>query len=568
MPLLRQCLLDTYYIRLQVIARFWDIELTASHQRAAALELAEAMDQPQAIGRVWRTLPDEQRRAMRALLTSGGRMPQRVFAREWGMIRTMGPARMERERPWEEPISPAEALWYQGLLFRGFRQGPDGAYEKVFIPPELRSRLPGSDDARPGIALESAAPPAVLSLGGDLLLDDVCTLLAYVQNERPPVDSDRQLSQRHKQRLLHRLRDQDVERFDFLCHLPFRIGWVVEEDDGRLRLRPKDVTAWLEAARLEQRRALAEAWRDDPTWNDLFRVPSLQPEDTGAWRNDPVLARRAVLRHLEACAPETWYRIDHLIAAIKRVDPDFQRPDGDYNTWYIRDEDTQAYLSGFNSWDAVEGSLIRYLIRRPMKWLGLVDLGAAQDEAPPTAFRLTSDRAAVLHMAEPLTPPKPSPARVRRDFLVSVAAALRYQRFQLARVADWVRSGDHFIYRLTPASLTRARQQGISVTRVLEFLREITDAPIPRSVEAALTRWDACGTEARLVRAALLRLSSEELMDQVASAARLSRLIQERIGPTTAVVREQDWPRAITALAEMGLLPEVADWGEARNRQT
>jgi hypothetical protein len=138
-----------------------------------------------------------------------------------------------------------------------------------------------------------------------------------------------------------------------------------------------------------------------------------------------------------------------------------------------------------------------------------------------------------------------------------VPAARRYERFQLARVADWLQSGAPFVYRLTPSSLERARQQGISITRVLDFLGDLIEAPVPRSVEAALTRWAARGAEARLERVLLLRISSEDLMDQVVSSPTLCRLIRERIGRTAAIVHEQDWDRVISALGEMGLLPEV-----------
>jgi hypothetical protein len=148
---------------------------------------------------------------------------------------------------------------------------------------------------------------------------------------------------------------------------------------------------------------------------------------------------------------------------------------------------------------------------------------------------------------------------------VSVPAARRYERFQLARIADWFQSDDPFTYRLTPASLERARKQGISVTRVLEFLDEVTDGPVPRPLEAALTRWDARGTEAWLERSVLLRLSSEELMSQATSSRRLSHLIQQRIGPTTALVSERDWHRVAAGLEEMGLLPQIVGLSENRD---
>jgi hypothetical protein len=566
MRTLHQCLLDTDLARLRVIASFWDVELTANRQRDAAAQLSGAMTAREAVVTARDALPDDQRQALEALLAAGGCMPLQVFAREWGEIRMMGPGRLEREQPWQGPISPAEGLWYTGFISRTFNQDPEGmSYEVVFIPTELRALLSASPTLPPTVVLEPAPVPTVVHSAGDALLDDACTLLAYLQNEKLRLSPDGAWPTYHEARLTRRLHDPDPARLIFLRHLMRRLGWLRVTDSGYLRPDPGPATAWLQPSTNRQRNALAEAWRDDLTWNDLFHVPTLHPEDTGAWRNDPLLARKALLRHLKAacrelverCIPETWYALDDFVTAIKQIAPDFQRPDGDYTTWYIRDAITGAYLSGFESWDKVEGALIRYLVTGPLVWLGLVDVGAATLDGLPSAFRLTLAGVAFLGLAEPPPEPEPAPLTLRSDFTVLAPAPRRYERFQLARVADWVHTGDPFVYRLTPTSLERARQQGIPVTRVLEFLGRTTDTPVPRFVEAALTRWEACGTEVRLERAVLLRLASEELMTRVTSSPPIRRLIREQIGPTAALVHGQDWPRLIPALGEMGLLPDI-----------
>ena len=201
--------------------------------------------------------------------------------------------------------------------------------------------------------------------------------------------------------------------------------------------------------------------------------------------------------------------------------------------------------------------MIRYLITGPLAWLGLLELGAAVLGVPPVAFRLTQAGAATLDLAGSPPELKPGPLVLRPDFTVLVPPARRYERFQLARIADWEHTGDMYVYRLSPSSLERGQQQGIPLARVLEFLGSTSDAPVPRFVEAALTRWGARGGEARVERLVLLRLSTAELMDQVSSSPRTRNLIEERVGPTAAVVRERDWARLVVALGEMGLLPEV-----------
>ena len=563
MRTLQQCLLDADLVRLRVIARFWDVELTTSRRLDVATELAEAMAVPESIVAAWNALPDEQRQALEVLLAAGGPMPLKVFTREWGEIRAMGPARVEREQPWREPISAVEGLWYRGFIARAFEQGAEGTYEAVFVPSELREYLVIASTSADAITFSPIPEPSSLCLAGDALLDDACTLLAYLQNERVHPQADDSWPARAESLVIRRLRDPNPTRLVFLRHLARGLGWLRVTDSAHLRPDPGPVTAWLQSPPGQQRRVLAKAWRDDPTWNDLFHVPGLVPEDTGAWRNDPLLARKVVLLYLKACVPGAWYALDGFVGAIKRADPDFQRPDGDYTTWYVRDAATGAYLSGFESWNGVEGSLIRFLITGPLAWLGLVDLGAVIPGAPPAAFCMTPAGAAFLGLAAPQPEPEPEPLTLRRDFSVLVPTARRYERFQLARVADWVASAGLeealYTYRLTPVSLERARQQGIPVARVLEFLGRETGAPVPRSVEAALTRWDARGAEARLERAVVLHLASEELMAQVMSAPSARRLIREQIGPKAALVRERDWLRLIAALGEIGVVPDVVD---------
>ena len=555
---LHQCLLDASLIRLRAIAHFWDVDLATNHQREAATQLAEAMVQPESVADAVEVLPDDQRRALEALLAAGGRLPLRVFARQWGDIRAMGPGRLERERPWEKPISPTEGLWYRGFVSRAFDQGAEGSFEVIFVPPELQAHLPAPPASPPAISLDPAPEPAAVRSAGDAFLDDVCTLLAYLQNERLRPSPDGAWPARHEAHLIRQLRDRDPARSALLRHLVGHLGWLHLTDSGRLRPDAEPVTAWLQSPAHVQRGALMEAWRNDPTWNDLFHVPTLQPEDTGAWRNDPLLAREAILRHLTACTPGTWVALEDLDSGIKRADPDFQRPGGDYTSWYIRDAATGAYLSGFESWDSVEGALIRYLITGPLAWLGLIDLGSAAPDERPTAFHLTLAGAASLGLYEIPPEATPRPMGLRPDFTVLAPPGRRYERFQLARVADWVRSGDPFVYRLTPGSLERARQQGIPVARVLEFLGQVSNAPVPRFLEAALSRWEARGAEARLEQMVVLHLSSEELMAQVTSSPRTRHLIGEQVGPTTAVVRTPDWPRLVAALGELGLLPDVS----------
>jgi hypothetical protein len=283
-------------------------------------------------------------------------------------------------------------------------------------------------------------------------------------------------------------------------------------------------------------------------WNELWRLPSLEPEDTGTWRNDPTLARVALLRHLRALRPGQWVKIAAFIGAIKATDPDFQRPGGDYGTWYLRDAASGVYLTGFESWDQVEGALLRALLTGPAWWLGLVELGGEIDGAPPGVFRPTAPDLPATAMQSPL---------VRPDLTITLPATHRFDRFQLARIADLMVVDDPYVYCITPASLSRARRQQINHEKVLGFLDHLGEAPLPGSLRSSLKRWFERGTEVWLERTVLLRVADGKLLQQIVDSPKTGRYIGRIVGQTAVTVAEKDWSKLAQALAELGLLADV-----------
>src|SRR5271165_4701796 len=108
---------------LRVIANRWDVDLNSrDHDESAAL-LAKAMQDSARAEEIWDRLTDEQRGALQTLLGAGGRMPTLVFTRLFGEIRPVGPGRLEREKPYLNPVSLAEALYYRGLIAVSYNEG-------------------------------------------------------------------------------------------------------------------------------------------------------------------------------------------------------------------------------------------------------------------------------------------------------------------------------------------------------------------------------------------------------------------------------------------------------------
>ena len=93
---------------------------------------------------------------------------------------------------------------------------------------------------------------------------------------------------------------------------------------------------------------------------------------------------------LDAIPEGKWWSLNAFVRDIKQKYADFQRPAGDYNSWFIKRESDGQYLRGFSSWDQVDGALVKYFITDILHWLGQVDLSIAEGAAEPTAFKITT----------------------------------------------------------------------------------------------------------------------------------------------------------------------------------
>ena len=544
MRTLESALSEHELITLRVIGEWWELDLTGADKTACVKALAETLSQVD-LEQELKLLPAEEAEAMRTLAAAGGRMPVGTFSRQHGDVRQMGPGRLEREEPWFAPTSPAEALWYRGFLYRGFDEREDGdqLVEYYFLPRELYAQFPESEVVREPQeeygSLSPATPPEAFDSAPTTVVDDLTTMLAFAQRDG--------LEKGSHQRLAPYLYDDQADRYDLLLTLAEETKLLRSAGGALKPARP--AVAWLKQNREAQIRALAEAWSGS-AWNDLCHTPGLQCEGSG-WSNDPIAARTALLDALPR--DDSWYRLEELTALIKERDPDFQRPEGNYDTWYIRDEEADAYLKGFDSWDLVEGRLLRFLIEGPLSWLGLAEVADGH-------YRLAERAIAWLQNESPEGPEVRVPPVVKEDGIILVPHnGDRYQRFQVARVAEPrpLKPGQPYRYDLTPGSLARAREEGIEPERVLAFLSEASERSIPASVRRAVERWAELGVEGRLQPAVVLRVLEAEILDTLQNNAKTRIFIGERLGPLAAVLRSRDWEAFRRATTELGLLLEV-----------
>lgn len=547
---LEQALLEHELLVLRVIGEWLGLDLTGTDKAAAVSQLTAALAQVDLVNEM-EYLEPEEAAALADLVRQGGRAPVAVFARDHGEVRLMGPGKMEREEPWLDPASPAESLWYRGFLYRGFDQTGEGTLEFYYVPQELLDRLSPPTSTRreePALPVEATLRPveAPAQTRPPLTnaVDDLTTLLALAQ--RTGLRSERLPN------LDGLLMDPDRDRRSLLLTLATEMILLRQTDDI---LRPtRSAIEWLQKSREAQLRALVDAW-SRTFWNELRHTPGLVAEGE-SWQNDPLLARTALMDALPA--DEHWYRLSDLIAVIRQQDPDFQRPDGNYETWYIRDADTQDYLSGFGDWDGVEGRLLRYLVQGPLYWLGMVELSAT-NAADPT-YRLTTRALAWMGDEPPAADEVRVPLVVQPEGILLVPYnASRYERFQAARIADPepLTPGKPYRYRIVPSSLAEAREQGISPERMLQFLESAGGRPVPTSVRRGITRWAEKGVEGRLQAVVTLRVGDAEILETLRANPKTRDYLTEALGELAVVIRQGDWENFRQAVAQLGLLLDV-----------
>lgn len=545
---LAQSLYDHDTLTLRVIGEWWELDLSGLEKAEAVVHLAQALAAVD-MEREINFLTAEEAAAVRDLVAQGGKMPVAVFSREHGEVRQMGPGRLEREEPWLDPASAAEGLWYRGFLYRGFDDSTEGLIEYYHLPDELLSQFehqapPVEETVAPGIA-PLAAPPNAGAGDNTTAVDDLTTLLAVALRLS--------LQEAQAENLADWLLDPDPERRSLLLNLAHESGWL-RKSDGSVR-PTREAVEWLKRGREQQLVALADGWSKSE-WNDLCHTPGLHCEGDN-WRNDPILARTAVLEAI----PRTkeWYGLADFLAAIKAANPDFQRPDGNYDTWYIRDAEHQAFLAGFESWDLVEARLIRFMLQGPLSWLGIVEVAARGNG--DLAFRLTPRGLDWLLQRQPPHDEVRVPIRVLADAAIEVGhEADRYVRFQVARIAEVEETAPErpFRYRLTPASLALAAEQGIKPERLMQFLQKAAEGGVPKSVERAIARWSEQGVEGRLEPVMVLRVQDPAILETLRSNPKTRDFLAESLGELAVTVKPGMWAQLRAATAQLGLFLDVA----------
>lgn len=548
MPDLNKSLQNQDISHLQIVAGLWGVVLEDKDPRQALQQLVPALLNAQKIDEMVASLPEEARLALDDLVSRDGKLPWSLFVRRHGELREMGPGRRDREQPHLRPISATEMLWYRAFIARAFFDTSDGPLEHAYIPSDLLVLLPQPEV--PANQLGRAATPGerrAVSHANDRILDHACTLLAALRVEFSP---EKIYSLSHAWQTSYAVSPYPLS--PVALHSLLEAAGLLDKNGIP---NPETTRYLLELPRAKALAQLTRLWMHSQSFNELRLMPGFILE--GEWQNDPLKARYAVLDFLSKIPAGKWWSLNAFIEAIRQIQPDFQRPAGDYDSWYIRRQGTGEFLRGFDRWGEVDGELVRYLITGPLHWLGIIELAAPAADAAPEAFRFSSWSQALLNGAPP-----EGLQNEDETFLISSDARIRVPRlvprtarYQLARFSEWESENeDAYLYRLTPASLEHARDQGLRVIHLLTLLRRYALA-VPPSLEQALERWQKAGSEVRLDRVIVLRVKNPEML-QALRLSRAARFLGEPLGPTAIIVNAGAGDKVLAILAEMGYLGE------------
>jgi hypothetical protein len=543
MPDLFHSLLNRDIGHLRIVADLWGVELHSSKTEEALKELCAGMLHLALVHEIVEALPEEARSALQVLVTGGGKLPWASFARQFGELRLVGAGRRDREQVHLQPASAAETLFYRALLAQAFFDTPAGAQEFAYVPEDLVPLLgieplpeedflvpsvgtlrtseakPEAPYGRPALPKEHAHPVLLC----DRLLDDAATLLAALRlNLEPPA-----------------------------CEVPVAALRELLEAAGILsggEASPEKVRNFLEMERPQALKLMADAWRSSDCFNELRLVPGLVCE--GEWQNDARLTRRTILGFMSHLPVDQWWSLAAFVSDIHDKSPDFQRPAGDYDSWFIRRLSDDAYLRGFGSWDEVDGALIRYMITGPLYWLGKLELAEAVEGGGPAAFRIPSK----VHLSRE----EKGRLTVRSGGRISVPRLVpRAARYQIARFCEWEQdAADEYRYRITSASLKKAESQGLKAGQLLSLLARNASVEIPPAFIRALKRWEKNGSESRLETRTILRVSRPEVLEELRKSP-AGRFLGDNLGPVAVVVKAGASLKVQAALMELGLLVET-----------
>lgn len=533
-PTLRHWLIQQTATERTMIMRLWALGAVVEQSPEV---LADTMLSRERVADMYLALEPEVRAALVMVQQRGGRIPAAVLERESGPIRVS--AQYSNPRAYlmalEQPPTITERLYARGLIL----PWQEGAQRFYIVPSDLLSLLPPPPQPDRSLILQSVTAPSEIVVGAYHTLErNLLTLLLLAYDDQLELTPAGGLNKASLLRLAKRWSSQaDLRGITREEHWPY-VSFLRQTGMGagllrsglEARLSPAHAALdWMQRSTIDRAMLLLQGWISG-SWDELVHLMGMRLQR--AYSRDLAGAKRAVLNLLAQVPTGQWVLLDEFVAQVRRVAPDFARPDGRYDTWGLLDYYRRP-CDGFSFWEQVEGEQLRSMVGGSLCWIGLIDLGM-QGETP-ISFRVTTLGATLLRGE--LAPPEPAiePLVVQPNFEVIVPpGASLLARFQLARIAELAISDRAEIYKLTKRSIQAALDRSISLERIIQCLHEQSGRVVPQNIQATLRDWAAQHGQLSLQRAVLLEADDPLVLEQIRRDKRL-RL------PKVDVLTERAW---------------------------
>jgi len=529
MPHLHQLLSNRSWYALRAIAYAHGEPFNPRLTKKQAVDhIAAILNQPARVRRTLAALPEDAHQALDALLACDGAMPAHRFLAHFGPLPPFRPWRaQDPPTPWRHPTSPAERLWFLGLIFR--HSTPEG--QVIVVPDELRPLLPLSP---PSTLARPTGPPPPLP---DPVLD-VTHLFAFLQGHDVRPFAGRWLVPRHLRILGAALSCPDPSAatarselqtgyLRFLHYLAEAAG-LVAPATGLLKPTPV-AWSWLEASEARRRQTLWDGWQADlrrsrrePSLWPRFRMPADRPFvctvldllstlPRGGWWNPSGIAVQLrgccigqstlphdgdVLAPLGALllGPLTW-------AALVRTDPN-----GNFS------------LAPWGDW--------------------LLGRSAEHPKPPPTLPAKVHASAHSLVVALPQPPDRP-PLR------------------PLVQLALPPEGDDPLVRHMTRERFATGLAHGITRSQVIQTLGQVAGGTPPSAAVALLKDWESQARGLQLRRLTVLTAADAQLLNQLSAQRSIRAHFHETLSPHHVAVDPAGVESLLRALHRRDHVPLV-----------
>lgn len=541
MPTLAETFQDYEADQIEMIAEQWGIEENLTKEKNTDKALIDFLTDEDLFLEIVETLPKLATQAMQSLVKAGGKIARGQFEREFGELREMGAAIREKERPDRNPISTAERLYYRGLIGLAFFDEPGGTMEFYFLPNEFLKSLEKIGLAkakRNPIPLATSQPKGKLVSASDSILDSICLTLSALRGMIPHDEIEKILSPGLYQFSLSLLKVMEVISEDLKIQEADLLRQMLIEPRGSLHL------------------TVFNHWKNTTNINELREAPGLIFE--GKWKNDPVQPRAWLLERLKELKADAWVPVEGFVKWVHTNHPDILRSGGEYDSWFIREEENSDYLQGFSHWGKIEGAYLHNMLTKILHWIGILDTVVDKETKAVLAFRKSIIAESLFNNTA-----SENGQKEQNQFTLQKNGRIlienncsREVRYQIGRFCAWEgKRGNHTHFSINHTAMERAKAQKIAPEQIKKLLRKHAQKPIPENIFSAINRWSKRKEQTALEGHMLIRVKNKSMLDRI-MAGPAKRYLQERLNEHDAILKEKDTRKFAELLTEMGIFIE------------